>query len=106
MAVVAAKVAVAHLRQRMSALRGRAVELVGEAFSGGASDPMALQLQADELYGMEEALKPRVTAVFRAQKWRERSLESVKAVVCRDSLLSGAAFVMDKYSTASCLRKR
>jgi len=101
-----AKVAVAHLRQRMSALRGRAVELVGEAFSGGASDPMALQLQADELYGMEEALKSRVTAAFRAQKWRERSLESVKAVVRRDSLLSDAAFVMDKYSTASCLRKR
>ena len=34
------------------------------------------------------------------------SLESVKAVVCRDSLLSDAAFVMDKYSTASCLRER
>ena len=39
-----AKVDVAHLRQRMSALRGRAIELVGEAFLSGASDPMALQL--------------------------------------------------------------
>lgn len=101
-----AKVAVAPLRQRMAALRGRAVELVGEAFSGGASDPMALQLQADELYGMEEALKSRVTAAFRKQKWRERSLESVKAVVHRDSLLSDAAFVMGRYSTASRLKKR
>ena len=63
-----AKVAVAPLRARMSALRGRAVELVGEAFVGGASDPMALQLQADEVYGIKEALKSRVTAAFRAQK--------------------------------------
>ena len=38
----------------MTSLRARAVELVGEAFSGGAEDPTALQLQADELYGMEE----------------------------------------------------
>jgi hypothetical protein len=49
-----AKVNVGRLRQRMTALRARAVELVGEAFSGGAEDPTALQLQADELYGMEE----------------------------------------------------
>jgi hypothetical protein len=48
------KVNVGRLRQRMTALRARAVELVGEAFSGGAQDPTALQLQADELYGMEE----------------------------------------------------
>ena len=45
---------VSRLRQRMTSLRARAVELVGEAFSGGAEDPTALQLQADELYGMEE----------------------------------------------------
>jgi hypothetical protein len=38
----------------MTTLRARAVELVGEAFAGGAEDPTALQLQADELYGMEE----------------------------------------------------
>ena len=49
-----AKVNIGRLRQRMTALRARAVELVGEAFSGGAEDPTALQLQADELYGMEE----------------------------------------------------
>ena len=49
-----AKVNVSRLRQRMTSLRARAVELVGEAFSGGAEDPTALQLQADELYGMEE----------------------------------------------------
>ena len=49
-----AKVNISRLRQRMTTLRARAVELVGEAFSGGAEDPTALQLQADELYGMEE----------------------------------------------------
>ena len=49
-----AKVNIGRLRQRMTSLRARAVELVGEAFSGGAEDPTALQLQADELYGMEE----------------------------------------------------
>ncbi len=48
------KVNVGRLKQRMASLRARAVELVGEAFSGGAEDPTALQLQADELYGMEE----------------------------------------------------
>jgi len=48
------KVNVGRLRQRMTTLRARAVELVSEAFSGGAEDPTALQLQADELYGMEE----------------------------------------------------
>ena len=48
------KVNVGRLKQRMTSLRARAVELVGEAFSGGAEDPTALQLQADELYGMEE----------------------------------------------------
>jgi hypothetical protein len=57
-----AKVNVGRLRQRMTALRARAVELVGEAFSGGAEDPTALQLQADELYGMEE-----VRITFHAQ---------------------------------------
>lgn len=33
------KVNIGRLRQRMASLRGRAVELVGEAFSGGAEDP-------------------------------------------------------------------
>lgn len=41
------KINVDRLRQRMNSLRARAVELVGEAFSGGAEDPTALQLQAD-----------------------------------------------------------
>jgi hypothetical protein len=49
-----AKVNVGRLRQRMASLRARAVELVGEAFSGGAEDPTALQLQADgKLYRYE-----------------------------------------------------
>jgi len=100
------KVAVQELRQRMAALRGRAVELVGEAFSGEASDPMALQLQADELYGMEEALQSRVAAAFSSQKWQERSLESVKAVVHRDSLLIDSILVMGNYSTASHMKNR
>jgi hypothetical protein len=92
-----AKVNVGPLRKRMAALRGRAVELVGEAFSGGAEDPTALQLQADELYGMEEALAARVKAAFRAQRWDERALQVAKAAVRRESLLLDAAAVMAGY---------
>jgi hypothetical protein len=92
------KVDVARLRQRMSSLRARAVELVGEAFSGGAEDPTALQLQADELYGMEEALAARVKAAFRAERWEEHSLQVAKAAVHRDLLISDAATVMHRYA--------
>jgi len=90
----------------MASLRGRAVELVGEAFSGGAEDPTALQLQADELYGMEEALAARVTAAFRAQRWDERSLQCAKAAVRRDMLLSDAAAIMDRYANDSQVCRR
>lgn len=93
-----AKVAVGPLRQKMAALRGRAVELVGEAFSGGAADPTALQLQADELYGMEDALANRITAAFRAQRWDEHFLQCAKAVIRRDHLLRDAAAVLRHYS--------
>jgi hypothetical protein len=92
------KVNVGSLRQRMASLRARAVELVGEAFSGGAEDPTALQLQADELYGMEEALALRVKAAFRAERWEEHSLQVAKAVVHRDLLISDAASVMNQYA--------
>ena len=92
------KVKVKPLRERMAALRGRAVELVGKAFSGGAEDPTALQLQADELYGMEEALGARVNGAFRAQKWRGRALQCVKAAVKRETLLADAASEMDLYA--------
>lgn len=92
------KVNVGRLRQRMAALRARAVELVGEAFSGGAEDPTALQLQADELYGMEEALSSRVKAAFRAEKWQEHSLQVAKAAINRDNLISDAVSVMDQYA--------
>lgn len=101
-----AKVDVASLRERMASLRSRAVTLVGEAFSGGAADPTALQLQADELYGMEEALAERVTAAFRAQKWDEHSLECAKAAIRRDDLLADAAAVMDLYANDVSARKR
>jgi len=101
-----AKVAVGPLRQRMAALRGRAVELVGEAFSGGAADPTALQLQADELYGMEEALAARVNAAFRAQKWDERYLQCVKAAIRRRHLLKDASIVMDHYATELNVNRR
>jgi hypothetical protein len=101
-----AKVAVGPLRQRMAALRGRAVELVGEAFSGGAADPTALQLQADELYGMEEALAARVNAAFRAQRWDERSLQCAKAAVRRDELLSDASKIMERYASDSRVNRR
>ena len=101
-----AKVNVGPLRQRMTALRGRAVELVSEAFSGGAEDPTALQLQADELYGMEEALGARVHAAFRAQGWRERSLQCAKAAVQRNKLLIDASTVMQRYASDSMIQQR
>jgi hypothetical protein len=101
-----AKVNVGPLRQRMAALRGRAVELVGEAFSGGADDPTALQLQADELYGMEEALGARVNAAFRAQRWHERSLQCAKAAVRRDMLLKDASLMMERYTGDKMARHR
>ena len=101
-----AKIAVGPLRQKMAALRGRAVELVGEAFSGGAADPTALQLQADELYGMEDALANRINAAFRAQRWDERSLQCAKAVVRREFLLKDAAGVMGNYAGDSRVNRR
>jgi hypothetical protein len=100
------KVNVGRLRQRMASLRGRAVELVGEAFSGGAEDPTALQLQADELYGMEEALASRVRAAFRAVKWKEHSLEVAKAAVHRETLLLDADAIMEKYAADEALNRR
>jgi hypothetical protein len=101
-----AKINVGRLRQRMAALRGRAVELVGEAFSGGAEDPTALQLQADELYGMEEALAAQVRAAFRAVKWQEHSLQVAKGAVHRDKLVSDAAAVMERYANDDSLSRR
>jgi HECT-domain (ubiquitin-transferase) len=100
------KVNVGKLRQRMASLRARAVELVGEAFAGGAEDPTALQLQADELYGMEEALASRVKAAFRAAKWQEHALQVAKAAVRRDRLLSDASSIMDKYTNDRTVCRR
>jgi hypothetical protein len=101
-----AKINVGKLRQRMASLRARAVELVGEAFAGGAEDPTALQLQADELYGMEEALASRVKAAFRAAKWQERGLQVAKAVVRRDRLLSDASAIMERYTNDRTVCRR
>jgi hypothetical protein len=82
----------------MAVLRGRAVQLMGEAFSGEAEDPTVLQLQADELYGMEEALASRVTAAFRGQRWEERAIQCVKAVVRRERLLIDATNLVERYA--------
>lgn len=101
-----AKVNVQRLRQRMASLRSKAVELVGEAFSGGADDPTALQLQADELYGMEEALAMKVRAAFRAQNWQEHSLQVAKVAVRREYLILDATAAMEKYSNDSTIRMR
>lgn len=124
-----AKVNVDRLRERMASLRARAVELVGEAFSGGAEgkglfvdkfveilrrmknkltfylvlelkDPTALQLQADELYGMEESLSNRIKAAFRAEQWQEYALEVAKAAVERDCLLSDAEKIFERIAKA------
>lgn len=101
-----AKINVGRLRQRMASLRARAVELVGEAFSGGASDPTALQLQADELYGMEEALATRVRAAFSAVKWQEHSLQVAKAAVRRENLLADASSIMECYANDDSVCRR
>lgn len=100
------KVNVGRLRQRMATLRARAVELVSEAFSGGAEDPTTLQLQADELYGMEETLAARVRTAFRKEEWEEMSLQVAKAAIHRDSLLSDGLSIMDQYSSNSRLSRR
>ena len=65
------KVDVAGLRSRMDAIRQRAIALMQEAFSVDAEDPMALQLQADELYTLEESLKAQVASAFKRQRWAE-----------------------------------
>lgn len=101
-----AKVNVQRFRLRMASLRSKAVELVGEAFSGGAEDPTALQLQADELYGMEEALAMKVRAAFRAQNWQEHSLQVAKVAVRREHLILDATALMEKYSTDHKIRMR
>ncbi|KAG7373198.1 HECT-domain ubiquitin-transferase [Nitzschia inconspicua] len=101
-----AKVNVGRFRQRMTALRARAVELVGEAFSGGAEDPTALQLQADELYGMEEALGARIRQSFRAEGWQEQSIEVAKAAIHRDLLIEDAMSIMEQYSKDPKLNRR
>lgn len=101
-----AKIDVGRLRQRMASLRARAVELVSEAFSGGAEDPTALQLQADELYGMEEALAARVRAAFRAVKWQEHVLQVAKAVVRREHLLSDATAIMNRFTESDVRHRR
>jgi len=90
----------------MGALRARAVELMGEAFSGGAEDPTALQLQADELYGMEETLASRIRASFRAANWQEHSLQVVKAAVSRRQLLEDAFSIMNDYAHDMNINKR
>jgi hypothetical protein len=100
------KVSVGRLRQRMASLRARAVELMGEAFSGGAEDPTALQLQADELYGMEETLAARVRASFRAARWQEHSLQVAKAAVRREYILTDAAAIMKRYATDRTVNRR
>lgn len=92
-----AKVSVSALRAQMSRLRSRAVELMAEAFSGGASDPTALQHQADELYSLEEAIKAKISSVFAGQHWRERTLKRARAVVCRGSIVSDAAKIMENF---------
>ncbi|OEU17094.1 hypothetical protein FRACYDRAFT_237502 [Fragilariopsis cylindrus CCMP1102] len=101
-----AKVNVGRLRQRMNSLRARAVELMADAFSGDVEDPTALQLQADELYGMEDALATRVRASFRAEGWEEMTLQVAKAAIHRKSLLSDAMSIMKQFCSDPRLNRR
>ncbi len=65
------------------------------------------RLQADELYGMEEALAARVRAAFRAERWEEHALQVAKAAINRDRLISDALSVMRQYANndSICLRR-
>jgi hypothetical protein len=77
-----------------------------QAFSGECADPTALQLQADELYGMEEALSNKAKAAFRNENWDEQGLEVAKAAVSRDVLISDAMRVMNMYANDERLHHR
>ncbi|GMI11426.1 hypothetical protein TrRE_jg3934, partial [Triparma retinervis] len=100
------KVDVQGLRSRMEAIRQRAVALMQEAFSVDAEDPMALQLQADELYTLEESLKSQVASAFKRQRWAEHWLKSAKGVVSRKNLLADAQQVLSSYAMNSSARRR
>mmetsp|Transcript_36670 Transcript_36670/g.88593 ORF Transcript_36670/g.88593 Transcript_36670/m.88593 type:complete len:2896 (+) Transcript_36670:158-8845(+) len=100
------KINVQNLRKRAASLRSRAVELMDQAFSGECQDPTALQLQADELYGMEEALRGRIASAFRSEQWDEQGLEVAKAAVSRDVLISDAMNIMNKYASDEKLHHR
>ena len=77
-----------------------------EAFSPQAEDPMALQLQADELYTLEESLKAQVASAFKRQRWHEHWLQSAKGIVRRKKLLKDAVFIMNQYATNVTARRR
>ena len=100
------KVDVAGLRSRMEAIRQRAIGLMQEAFSEDAEDPMALQLQADELYTLEESLKAQVEREFKKQRWAEHWLQSAKGTVRRECLLDDANVVMENYFSSAKGRRR
>ena len=100
------KVDVASLRSRMEAIRQRAVGLMQEAFSAEAEDPMALQLQADELYTLEESLKSQVASAFKRQRWAEHWLQSAKGLVSRKNLLCDAQKILSSYAINSSARRR
>ena len=100
------KVDVAGLRSRMEAIRQRAIALMQEAFSAEAEDPMALQLQADELYTLEESLKSQVASAFKRQRWAEHWLQSAKGVVSRKNLLADAQQILSSYAMNSLARRR
>ncbi|GMH67366.1 hypothetical protein TrLO_g5893 [Triparma laevis f. longispina] len=100
------KVEVGGLRSRIEAIRQRAIALMQEAFSEDAEDPMALQLQADELYTLEESLKSQVATAFKRQRWSEHWLQSAKGIVRRSKLLGDAAYIMAAYAQNESARRR
>ena len=100
------KVDVAGLRSRMEAIRQRAIALMQEAFSEDAEDPMALQLQADELYSLEENIKAQVASAFKKQRWAEHWLQSAKGHVRRSQLLNDANLIMTSYASNASARRR
>uniref|UniRef100_A0A7S1B4W0 Uncharacterized protein n=1 Tax=Corethron hystrix TaxID=216773 RepID=A0A7S1B4W0_9STRA len=99
------KVDVTSLRSRIENIRQRAVALMQEAFSEDATDPMALQLQANELYSLEEVLKRQVTDAFRKQHWSEHFMQSAKGIVRREYLIADSITMMEAYAQCSKAKK-
>ena len=100
------KVNVSDLRRRINAINARANALMEEAFSPDMSDPAAIQIQANELYNLEEQLRAQVATAFKRQRWAEHWLQSAKGVVSRENILSDGKQFMESYANNARANRR